>query len=115
VIEVGDRGCHSPRLVGAVREVGGGEELDLYLEWFILLTSLCDCFAELDDVPILENVGSGRCQLGHGTSRRGDPSAVMASTVDDHDLGYRERDQPKPRGRLRQDEGLGDEYALQRQ
>lgn len=77
---------HSPRLVGAAREVCGGEELDLYLEWFILLTSLCDCFAELDDVSRMENVGSGRCQFGRGTSRRGDPSTVMASTVDNYDL-----------------------------
>jgi hypothetical protein len=106
---------HSPRLVGAAGEVGGGEELDLYLEWFILLTSLCNCFAELDDVSILENVGSGRCQPGSGTSRRGDPSTVMAPTVYEHDLSFGEKDQPKPRGRLRQDEGLGDEYALQRQ
>ncbi len=93
---------HSPRFVGAAGEVGGGKKLDLYLEWFILLASLCDCFAELDDVSILENVGSGRRKLGRGTSRRGDPRTVMASTVDDYDLRYRERDQPKPRGGLRQ-------------
>jgi len=105
---------HSPRLVGAAGEVGGGEELDLYLEWFILLTSLCNCFAELDDVSRMENVGSGWCQLGRGTSRRGDPSAVMAPTVYDHDLSFREKDQPKPRGRLRQDEWLGDGHAPQR-
>ena len=102
MIGVGYGGRHLPRLVGAAREVGCGEELDSYLEWFVLLTCLCDCFTELDDVSILENVGSGWREPCRGTSRTGDPSAMMASTIDNHDLSHRERNQPKPRGRLRQ-------------
>ena len=88
-------GCHFPRLVGAAWDVGGGEELDPYLEWLMLLASFDDWFAKLDDVSILENVGSGRRKLCRETSRRGNPSTVMASTVGNHNLSCREKKSAK--------------------